>query len=158
MPQTAQLPWPVRSVKITLLRICLGTFEAGNLLSFPPENVADLTTAFRSSLLHVQSESQLRPPLWSNGQSSWPQIQRSRVRFRADLERGPLSLVKITEELLECFSFRVKKIEINGRGDPLLWPRDTLYPQKLALTSPICSGRSVGIVCLRTKATECSLV
>jgi hypothetical protein len=24
------------------------------------------------------------------------------------------------------------KTEINGRGDPLRWPRDTLYPQKLA--------------------------
>ena len=29
-----------------------------------------------------------------------------------------------------------------------------LYPQKLALTSPTGGGRSVGIVCLRTKATE----
>jgi hypothetical protein len=29
-----------------------------------------------------------------------------------------------------------------------------LYPQKLALTSPTSGGRSVGIVCLRTKATE----
>jgi hypothetical protein len=40
---------------------------------------------------------------------------------------------------------------INGRGDPLRWPRDTLYPQKLALTSPTSGGRSVGIVRLRTK-------
>jgi hypothetical protein len=37
-------------------------------------------------------------------------------------------------------------IEINGRGDPLRWPRDTLYPQNLALTSPTCGGGSVGIV------------
>jgi hypothetical protein len=29
-----------------------------------------------------------------------------------------------------------------------------LYPQKLALTSPTSGGRSVGIVRLRTKATE----
>ena len=29
-----------------------------------------------------------------------------------------------------------------------------LYPQKLALTSPTCSGRSVGIVRSRTKTTE----
>jgi hypothetical protein len=41
-----------------------------------------------------------------------------------------------------------------GRGDPLRWPRDTLYPQKLPLTSPTSGGRSVGIVRLRTKATE----
>ena len=45
-------------------------------------------------------------------------------------------------------------MEINGRGDPLRWPRDTLYAQKLALTSPTGGGRSVGIVPLRTKATE----
>jgi hypothetical protein len=30
------------------------------------------------------------------------------------------------------------------------WPRDNLYPQKLALTSPKSGGRSVGIVRLRT--------
>jgi hypothetical protein len=35
---------------------------------------------------------------------------------------------------------------INGRGDPLRWPRDTIYPQKLALTWPTSGGRSVGIV------------
>jgi hypothetical protein len=34
------------------------------------------------------------------------------------------------------------------------WPRDTLYPLKLALTSPTCGGRSVGIVRWRTKAPE----
>ena len=33
-----------------------------------------------------------------------------------------------------------------------------LYPQKLALTSPTCGGRSVGMVRSRTKATEFSLV
>jgi hypothetical protein len=36
----------------------------------------------------------------------------------------------------------------------LHWPRDTLYPQKLALTSLTCGGRSVGIVWSRTNATE----
>jgi hypothetical protein len=41
----------------------------------------------------------------------------------------------------------VLKTEINGRGDPLRWPRDTLYPQKLALTSGgRLVGRSVGQV------------
>jgi hypothetical protein len=38
----------------------------------------------------------------------------------------------------------------------LRWPRDTLYPQKLSLTSPIGGGRLVGIVRFRTKATEFS--
>jgi hypothetical protein len=36
----------------------------------------------------------------------------------------------------------------------LSWPRDTLYPQKLVPTSPTSGSRSVGIVRLRTKATE----
>jgi hypothetical protein len=60
------------------------------------------------------------------------------------LERGPLSLVRVTEELLEW------KTEINGRGDPLRWPRDTLYPLKMALTSTTSVGGSVGIVRLRS--------
>jgi hypothetical protein len=68
------------------------------------------------------------------------------------LERGPLSLVRIIEELLERRSSGSgQEIRINGRGDPLRWPRDTLYPQKLAITSPTSGGRSVGIVRLRTK-------
>ena len=48
------------------------------------------------------------PPLWSSGQSVWLQTQRSRVRFPAlpdflssGLERGPLSLVRSIEEILE---------------------------------------------------------
>jgi hypothetical protein len=45
----------------------------------------------------------------------------------------------------------VKKTDIDDRRDPLRWPRDTLYPQKLALISPTSGGRSVGIVRLRTK-------
>jgi hypothetical protein len=40
----------------------------------------------------------------------------------------------------------------------LRWPRDTLYPLKLELTSPTSGGRSVGIVRLRTKATELFVV
>jgi hypothetical protein len=41
-----------------------------------------------------------------------------------------------------------------GRGDPMRRPLDTLYPQKLALTSPTYGGRSVGIIHLRAKTTE----
>jgi hypothetical protein len=69
------------------------------------------------------------------------------------LERGPLSLVRIIEELLEWKSSGSGlENPINDRGgDPLRWPRDRLYPQKLALTSPTSGGRSVGIVRLRTK-------
>jgi hypothetical protein len=41
-----------------------------------------------------------------------------------------------------------------GHRDLLHCPRDTLCPQKLALTSPTSGGRSVGIVRPRNKATE----
>jgi hypothetical protein len=68
------------------------------------------------------------------------------------LEQGPLSLVRKIEELLEWKSSGSGQENwINGRGDTLRWPRDTLYPQKLALTSPTSGGCSVGIVRLRTK-------
>jgi hypothetical protein len=71
------------------------------------------------------------------------------------LERGPLSLVTTTEELLgRNVSGSGLENREYGRGDPLRWPRDTLCPQKLALTSPTCGGRSVGIIRLQTKATE----
>jgi hypothetical protein len=39
-----------------------------------------------------------------------------------------------------------------------LWPPDTLYPQKLALTSSTSGGRSVGTVRSRTQAEEFSLI
>jgi hypothetical protein len=45
-----------------------------------------------------------------------------------------------------------------GRKDPSRWPRSTLYPQKLALTSPTSGGGSVGIVRSRTQATEVFLI
>jgi hypothetical protein len=47
------------------------------------------------------------PPLWSGGQSSWLQIRRRGFDSRhyqkkvVGLERGPLSLVSTTEELLD---------------------------------------------------------
>jgi hypothetical protein len=71
------------------------------------------------------------------------------------LERGPLSLVGTTEELIERKSSASgQEIRYYGRRDKRRWPRDTLYPQKLALTSPTIGGRSVGIVRSRTKATK----
>jgi hypothetical protein len=69
----------------------------------------------------------------------------------AGLERGPLSLVRIIEELLEWKSSGSGQENRKRPGDPLRWPRNTLYPQKLALTLPTKGGRSVGIVRLRTK-------
>jgi hypothetical protein len=40
------------------------------------------------------------------------------------------------------------------RRDPSLWPRGTLYPHKLALTSPTSGGGSIAMVRSRTQATE----
>jgi hypothetical protein len=73
------------------------------------------------------------------------------------LERGPLSLVSTTEELLERKSSG-SGLEIReyGRRDPSRRPRGNLYPQKLALTSPTSGCYSAGIVRSRTQATEFS--
>jgi hypothetical protein len=71
------------------------------------------------------------------------------------LEWGPLSLASTIEELLERKSSD-SSLEIweYGHGDWLCWPRNTFYPQKLALASPKSGGRSVSIVRSQTKATE----
>jgi hypothetical protein len=65
------------------------------------------------------------------------------------LERGPLSLVRIIEELLwrNSSGSGLENREY-GRGDPLCWPHDTLYPQKLALTCRQAAvTRSVQFAC-----------
>jgi hypothetical protein len=102
-------------------------------------------------------------PLWSSGQNSWLQIRSSGFDSRryqiswevADLEWGPLSLVSKTEKVLERKSSGsgLENKEY-GRRDLLRWPHGTLYPQKLAPTSPTSGGRSVGIVRSQTQATE----
>jgi hypothetical protein len=70
-------------------------------------------------------------------------------------ERGPLSLVSTTEELLgrKSSGSGLENREY-GRKDALRLQRGTLYPQKMALTSPTSGGRSVIIVRWRTQATE----
>jgi hypothetical protein len=75
------------------------------------------------------------------------------------LERGPLSLVSITEELLETRSTGsgLESREYGSR-DPSRSPCGTLNPKKLAITSPTRGGHSVGIVCSRSQAKEFSLV
>jgi hypothetical protein len=62
------------------------------------------------------------------------------------LEEGSISLVSTTEELLENREY--------GRRDTSRWPCGTLYPQKLAITSPTSGGRSVGVVRSRTQTME----
>jgi hypothetical protein len=82
----------------------------------------------------------LRPPLWSSGQSSWLQIQRSGFdswRYHifwevVGLERGPLSIVSTIEKLLERKSsgFGLENRDY-GRRDPPRWPRDTPLSTKV---------------------------
>jgi hypothetical protein len=100
-----------------------------------------------------------RPPLWSSGQNFWLQIRRPgfdswhyQEKTEVDLERDPLSLVSTTEELLERKSSG-SGLENRGHGrrDPSLWPRGTLYPQKLAIASPTSGGR---ILRSRTQTME----
>jgi hypothetical protein len=63
--------------------------------------------------------------------------------------------VNIVEELLGRKS-RGSGLENReyGHRDPSRWLRNNLYPQKLVLTSPTSSGRSVGIFRWRAQATE----
>jgi hypothetical protein len=90
-----------------------------------------------------------RPPLWSSGQNSWLQIQRPgfdpqlyQIFWEViGLERGTLSLVSTIEEILERKSSG-SGLETRDycRSDPSCWPRDILYLQTLALSSPIIGG------------------
>jgi hypothetical protein len=75
-----------------------------------------------------------RPHLWSSGQSSLPHIQRPGFDSRpyqicwevVGLERGPLSLVSTTEELLgRKSSDSGLQIREYGRRDPLHWSSGT---------------------------------
>jgi hypothetical protein len=63
------------------------------------------------------------------------------------------SLVSTTEELIgrESSGYGLESREYGSR-DPSRSQLGTLYPQKLALTSPTSGGRSIGIVRSRTQA------
>jgi hypothetical protein len=71
------------------------------------------------------------------------------------LERGPLSFVSTTEELLgrKSSGSGLEKREYCG-GDPSHCTRGTPYTQKLALISLTSGGNSVGMIRSRTQATE----
>jgi hypothetical protein len=79
-------------------------------------------------------------PLWSSGQSSWIQVQRSGFDSRryqnfwevAGLERGPLSLVSTIEELLG----RKSRMTIFKRIYIYIY----IYPPEDGHTTETCSG------------------
>jgi hypothetical protein len=119
----------------------------------------------RSTFFYITYIEESRPPLWSSDQSFWLQIQRSWVRIPAlpDFLRsgrsgtGCTHSVSTIEELLERKSSGSGlETENTSVGDLSRWPRDTLYPQKLVLSSPASGGHSIGTVRSQTKATEFS--
>jgi hypothetical protein len=105
------------------------------------------------------ASSAVGPPLRSSGQSSWLQVRRPGFDSRhyqkkkvVGLERGPLSLVSTTEELLERSS---ENTAVGIRHADHVTPS---IRKKLAITSPTSGGRSVGIVRSRTQTMEFSHV
>jgi hypothetical protein len=75
------------------------------------------------------------------------------------LERGPLSLVSTTEELLDRkVAASVDKTENTAVGNRQADHVTPSIRKKLAITSPTSGGRSVGIVRSRTQTMEFSLV
>jgi hypothetical protein len=127
------------------------------------QNEDSLRFLWGTNWIYICYIEESRPPLWYSGQSSWLQIQRSGLDSRrykifwnvVGLERGPLSLVSTTEELLarKSSGSGVENRDYGRRESPR-WPRGTLYPQTLALTTQTNGGRSVGTISSRTQATE----
>jgi hypothetical protein len=97
-----------------------------------------------------------RPPLWSSGQSSWLKnidvlwfLWGTNWIYICYVEESRPPLWSSAQSF---WLLRSRNREYS-RGVPSCWPLDAIYPQKLALTWPSRSCRSVGIVCSRTKAT-----
>jgi hypothetical protein len=119
-----------------LYQICLKR----NRLSDNSESCHCSNKALLHKHKYVHRRNLKRPPLWSSGQSSWLQIQRSGFGSRhyqifwevEGLERGPLSLMSTIRELLggKSSDFGLESQEY-GRREPSRWPRDTLYPQNV---------------------------
>jgi hypothetical protein len=108
-------------------------------------------------------------PLWSSGQSSWLQIQRSRFDSPAlpDLLRSSGSGTGSIQPHEYNLHRNYLKKKSNGsglenrdycHGDLPRWLCDTFYPQKLALTALTSGSRSVSRGSSLTRATEFSLV
>jgi hypothetical protein len=117
------------------------------------QNGDELSFLWGTNWIYLCYVEEIRPPLWSSVQSSWLQIQRSwfvcrryQIFWVVGLEQVTLNLVSTIEELLrrKISCFGLKSLEY-GRKYLLCWPRNTLYPQNLSLTSPTICSLSVGI-------------
>jgi hypothetical protein len=83
----------------------------------------------------------------------------TRTKQEVGLERGPLSLVSTTEELLDrkvtALVYKTENTAVRIRHAHHVVPS---IRKKLEITSPTSGGRSVGIVRSRTQTMEFSLV
>jgi hypothetical protein len=117
---------------------------------------------YKSSLcaivLPIYSWFAIEQYLWSSGQSSRLEIQRSgfvsrRYQIFWEVVGSGTGSTQPREyncgDTLKKSSGSGLEIREYGRRDPSRWPRSTFYPQKLALTSP-----TSGIVRSRTQVTE----
>jgi hypothetical protein len=86
---------------------------------------------------------------------TWKQLPSNNRRGKKKKKKKP-DWEDLASAVVKCKECKPAPVLIReyGHGDPLHWPCDTLYPQRLALTSPTSGGHSVGIVRSRTKATE----
>jgi hypothetical protein len=130
---------------------CLET--AGLRINFSASNGKDLTGRTESRLLLWNVSILVGVPGY---RSRDPGSIHGATRFFWEvvgLERGPLSLVSTTEEILgrKSSGSGLESRKYSSR-DPSRCPRSILYPQKLALTSPTSGGHPVGIVCSLTRS------
>jgi hypothetical protein len=109
------------------ISVRIATNQNRGLRAFPHnlrnyQNTRVPTPPFQAVLIKI-----FRPPLWPSGRSSWLHIQRSEFdscryqifRELLALERGPLSVMSTTEELLERKrSDSGLEIREYGRRDP----------------------------------------
>jgi hypothetical protein len=135
--------------------------------SFPPSLVSATSWLSMTSKGHFNFHETKHywPPLWSSGQSSWLQIRRPGLDSRHYPKKSSGSGTGSTQPREYNWGATWQKSSGSclenreyGRRDPSRWPRGTLYPQKLAMTSPTSGGRSVGIVRSRTQTMEFVLV
>jgi hypothetical protein len=80
------------------------------------------------------------------GASGQYQQHRHIIMFRRPLHFSRAymcALTHICARKMQC-ALRSRKPKLTTVGESLRWPRDTLYPLKLALTSSTSGGRSVG--------------
>jgi hypothetical protein len=102
-------------------------------------------------------------PVWSDGHSSWLQngdilcflwgTNRIYICYGRKKVDRLCGLVVRVPGYLKKNSGSGLETRLYGRRDPSSWPRGTLYPQNVELTSPTIGGRSVDIVRSWTEAT-----